>query len=248
MDVLAIYLLTSAGLGAWLLARYQRRREVRMLLAGFDEDLDIALDVAKHEVRTRRHVLAPEHLLFGLLQVDAIAAAITSLDGDVTAIENRVIDALDAMKAPIDPREAQVPLVHARVIARNYGRATSCADLWARLIPTGVMNLLDPVAAVDVLFVLAHGGKTPSVHRSEPWVHVVLRNDDFTTRESVVEILRDIFDLDPAQAEAVMMETHNTGKAIAGRFPGAVAAMKIDAARARVRDRGQPLWIGTEPC
>src|SRR5262245_61258273 len=109
MDVLAIYLLTSAGLGAWLLARYQRRRQGQLLLAPVDQDLDIALDVARHEVRTRRHVLAPEHLLFGLLQVDAIAAAITTLEGDVTAIESRVIDALDALKPPIDPRTAGVP-------------------------------------------------------------------------------------------------------------------------------------------
>src|SRR5262249_50829425 len=156
MDVLALYLLTSAGFGAWLLARYQRRRQVRLLLAPVDQDLDIALDVARHEVRTRRHVLAPEHLLFGLLQVDAIAAAITSLEGDVSAIESRVLDTLDRLQAPIDVNAARVPLAHARMIARNYGREASCADLWARLIPTGVMKLLDPIAAVDVLFVLAH--------------------------------------------------------------------------------------------
>ena len=38
--------------------------------------------------------------------------------------------------------------------------------------------------------------------------NVIMLNDDFTTMEFVVEVLRDIFHKDPLTAETLMMQVH----------------------------------------
>lgn len=244
IELLACYAIAVA---AWLVARGHHRRKVRALLAPIAEDFDIALSVAQHEATSRGHALAPLHLLYGMMQIEDVTAAISAVGGDPAAIESRILDELDRSAATIDQRAAYEPIALARMIARQHGRPTTCADLWARLAATDAMQAIAPIAPVDVLFVLAHGHRPPALH-TEPWVHVVARNDDFTTRETVVEVFHDLFELDPVRAEALMLEVHHNGRAVIGRWPGGVAATKIAAARARTRERGQPLWLGTEPC
>jgi ATP-dependent Clp protease adaptor protein ClpS len=79
-------------------------------------------------------------------------------------------------------------------------------------------------------------------------VHVVLRNDDYTTKDFVVGILHDVFDLAEPDAVARMEETHNGGRTIVGRLKLAIARDKIASARRRAHDSGFPLWIGVEDC
>ena len=76
----------------------------------------------------------------------------------------------------------------------------------------------------------------------------MLRNDDHTTREFVVAALRDVFELGEHEAETRMLETHNHGASIIGRYKLAVAKDKIGTVRRRARDEGFPLWIGVEDC
>jgi ATP-dependent Clp protease adaptor protein ClpS len=69
----------------------------------------------------------------------------------------------------------------------------------------------------------------------------VLHNDPFTTREFVTEVLRDVFGMDPAEAESLMLSIHRTGQDSVGPLPGAVARERIGEAASRARARGFPL-------
>jgi ATP-dependent Clp protease adaptor protein ClpS len=76
----------------------------------------------------------------------------------------------------------------------------------------------------------------------------VLRNDDYTTRDFVTEILQDVFPLSEADAETRMMQVHTEGRGIVGRFRLDVARGKIDEVRRRARESVFPLWVGVEDC
>ena len=78
-------------------------------------------------------------------------------------------------------------------------------------------------------------------------MHVVLRNDDYTAQQFVCHILEGVFELSADDARTRMMETHEQGRAIIGRFRPDEARAKIEDVRSRARAGGFPLWIGIEP-
>lgn len=242
----------GASYGWW---RLQRRRERKLLDIPRDPDLEVVIGVAQHEATTRQHgYLWPLHLLHGLVQDESFAAAIRRLDGDPDRFEDHVQAALD--KQPVHDDEAMHEgarvLGYTLLAARAHGRPATCIDLWARIARTDAARAAAAAANVDptaLLFVLAHGMPEPSTELAERTdVHVVLRNDDYTTREFVTAILRDVFELPEDEAEARTQQTHEQGRAIVGRFKLAVARDKIATVRRRAHDDGFPLWIGVEDC
>lgn len=251
--------LLAASVGAsygWWKLQQLRERRLQLERPRFDADLEVAITVAQHEARTRNHAhLWPLHLIYGLLQDEAFTAAIARAGGDATAMETHVQDELDRHKDPVDDeagQEAAHALGLAYANARFAERSATCIDLWSRLARTDAAKAaakaghFDPIA---LLFLLVHGMPEQSTDLPDRVdVHVVLRNDDYTTKEFVVEILREQFDLSEADAIARMEETHNGGRAIVGRFKLIIAKDKIAAARARAREAGYPLWIGVEDC
>jgi ATP-dependent Clp protease adaptor protein ClpS len=133
-------------------------------------------------------------------------------------------------------------------VAKHHERKVTVVDLWARLAVLRDAKLLE-VPADELLFLLVHGMPAPPPDlegRTE--CHVILRNDDFTTQELVMQILRDVFELSEADAYTRMMQTHTEGKTIVGRYKLAVARDKIIAARSRARAQTMPLWIAPEDC
>lgn len=242
----------GASYGWWAL---QRRREaslgLRELEQAFDPDAAVAWGVATHELTSRGHAaMWPMHLLYGLLQVEAFTAAIERLGGKPDAIETRVLDKLATAGAVDDERVPQLAQVlgYAYAVAQHQERTITITDLWARLGRLGIERELD-VSAHELLFVLVHGMPPPPPDldgRVE--VHVVLRNDDITTQQFVTSILRDVFGLSETDAEVRMLETHDAGKSIVGRYKLAVARDKIITARSRARDEMFPLWIAPEDC
>ncbi len=70
---------------------------------------------------------------------------------------------------------------------------------------------------------------------------VIFENDDFTPMEFVVGLLQDHFDLSLASATQVMLDIHNDGRAVCGRFPFDVAAEKAERVRAAAIEAGHPL-------
>jgi len=243
----------GASYGWWKL---QRRRERKLLDVPKDPDLQVVLGVAEHEARSRGHrYLWPLHLLYGLAQDETFAGAIARIGGDVTKLESHVQDELDKRKEAHDERaayEGAHTMGVMAMLARSHGRSATVTDLWARLARFDSCRAAAAAAGVDataVLFVLIHGMPEPSTDLPDRTdVHVVLRNDDYTTQQFVTAILRDVFELGEADATAKMWQTHKEGRAIVGRYKLAAARDKIDAVRRRARTEEFPLWIGVEDC
>ena len=78
--------------------------------------------------------------------------------------------------------------------------------------------------------------------KKEPTLYkVVLLNDDYTTMEFVMEVLRAVFDKSPAEAYQIMMHVHTNGRGIAGIYPWEVADTKAAAVVDLARGAGFPL-------
>lgn len=75
---------------------------------------------------------------------------------------------------------------------------------------------------------------------------VVMHNDDITTMDFVVTILRQVFFHSPELATTLMLNIHNTGKAIVGRYAYDIAKSKADKAMRMARDNGFPLVVTIE--
>lgn len=75
---------------------------------------------------------------------------------------------------------------------------------------------------------------------------VIMHNDDFTTMDFVVDILRDIFHKDETEAERLMLLVHETGKAVVGAYPYDIAVSKVHAAAARAKAEGFPFRLTLE--
>jgi ATP-dependent Clp protease adaptor protein ClpS len=237
-----------AGFGAYWWRHLRPMRSRAAHHARFTPDADVVLHVATHEATSRGQELSSLHVLYGLLQDEGVTAAITTAGGSPDALEDRV---LAALATPIDAREDGQGIVgHVAAVAHRAGRQASCTDLWAVLGESHAARLVAD-AQLDrgaILFALFHGGREPDVTLADDRdVFIVLRNDHFTTQEFVCSILRDVFDLPGVQAQAIMLATHTTGRAVVGRFTAAAARTKIREVRTLAHAQAFPLWIGVEP-
>jgi ATP-dependent Clp protease adaptor protein ClpS len=76
---------------------------------------------------------------------------------------------------------------------------------------------------------------------------VLFHNDDYTTMEYVVEVLRRFFHKTETEALHIMLTVHKKGKAIAGVYPRDVAETKVAEVMQDARDNGHPLLLTAEP-
>lgn len=75
---------------------------------------------------------------------------------------------------------------------------------------------------------------------------VILYNDDYTTMEFVVWVLRSIFKHTPASAVRLMQAIHRTGIGVAGVYAKEIAETRVDQTLAAARERGHPLQCSME--
>ena len=75
---------------------------------------------------------------------------------------------------------------------------------------------------------------------------VILHNDDFTTMEFVVFILKHVFMRSDAESVVIMLKVHNEGIGVAGVYPYEVANMKADKAMNLSRAHEYPLLCTVE--
>ena len=76
---------------------------------------------------------------------------------------------------------------------------------------------------------------------------VIIHNDDFTTMDFVVKVLRDIFFMNEQDAETLMMQVHNTGQAGVGISSYEIAQTKSQKAIKMARENGFPLRLSVKP-
>ena len=254
----AIVLLVSAFGASGALWAWQNRARMRedaarkkQIATMLDESMQVALELAKHAASTRNQPLAPLHVLYAIVQDEAVAAAIDELGGDRAALDNALDNALDTLDPRTDPRAGKQLLGSGLGLAHATGRMMTLADALIMLDRTGHAKLLDapPLSAHALVFRLVHGTTPPEATLPrETHVHVVLRNDDYTTQDFVVHVLRDVFALPEAEAVTKMRATHETGRAIVGRYAAAVAKDKIEQVRRDAAKHHMPLWIEVEVC
>lgn len=226
-----------------------RKQAIAALL---DDEMQVALHLARHAASTRHQAFSALHLLYAIVQGERVAALIERLGGGEAraAIEAAIDAAVEKLPPGTDPRAANQLLGSALGIAKHHERQMTIVDTLNLLVrtPHGALLEAPPVTPHALLFALVHGDEPPDALPRETHVHVVVRNDDFTTQEFVVEILAQVFDLSEGDAIAKMHQTHKGGRAIVGRFPTELARQKIIAARARARSQLMPLWLGVEVC
>jgi len=71
--------------------------------------------------------------------------------------------------------------------------------------------------------------------------NVILLNDDYTTMEFVVEVLRRFFHKEFLVAEAIMLKIHIEGEAVCGTYPHDIAQSKVSQVIEYSRKNEQPL-------
>ena len=76
---------------------------------------------------------------------------------------------------------------------------------------------------------------------------VIIYNDDFTTMEFVVLVLKQVFFKSEEDANALMLKVHHSDKAVVGIYTYDIAVSKARKATAMAREQGFPLRLTVEP-
>jgi len=76
---------------------------------------------------------------------------------------------------------------------------------------------------------------------------VLVHNDDYTTMEFVVMVLRVVFFLDESQSTSVMLHVHRNGSGVAGVYTYELAETRIRKATELARQNDYPLKFSMEP-
>jgi ATP-dependent Clp protease adaptor protein ClpS len=83
--------------------------------------------------------------------------------------------------------------------------------------------------------------KSKPILKKPKTFEVILLNDDYTTMEFVVEILKRFFKKDILAAEAIMLKIHIEGEAVCGAYPYDIAQSKVSQVIEYSRKNKQPL-------
>jgi len=70
---------------------------------------------------------------------------------------------------------------------------------------------------------------------------VILLNDDYTTMDFVVKILKSFFNKSEVEAEQITLKIHSEGEAVCGSYNYDIAQTKVDSVISFARKNDQPL-------
>ena len=76
---------------------------------------------------------------------------------------------------------------------------------------------------------------------------VIIHNDEVTTMDFVVRVLREVFFMSPEDAEIMMMKVHNEGESVVGIYSYDIARSKVSKAMSMAREEKFPLRLTYEP-
>jgi len=81
----------------------------------------------------------------------------------------------------------------------------------------------------------------------EPQMYkVLLHNDDYTSMDFVVDVLTGIFHKTQQQAEQIMWQIHEKGKAIVGVYTYEIAVTKVQQVKQKAKQNEFPLLATVE--
>lgn len=75
---------------------------------------------------------------------------------------------------------------------------------------------------------------------------VLLHNDDYTTMEFVVHVLKQVFHKTEAEAMRIMLAVHKQGLGMCGVYTAEVAETKVDSVHVMAKTAGYPLRASQE--
>lgn len=102
----------------------------------------------------------------------------------------------------------------------------------------------DPSRQDDV-GVVTRTKRTTKLARPRRW-KVLLHNDDYTTMEFVVWVLKEVFHHDEASAVEIMLHVHRTGLGVAGVYTREIAESRVAQVEALARRYEFPLRCSVE--
>ncbi|MGJ8620434.1 MAG: ATP-dependent Clp protease adapter ClpS [Methylophilaceae bacterium] len=76
---------------------------------------------------------------------------------------------------------------------------------------------------------------------------VLLKNDDYTPMEFVVEIIQRFFNKTREQATHIMLQVHTKGMGVCGVYPKDIAETKMNQVLKRAEESQHPLQCVIEP-
>ena len=79
-----------------------------------------------------------------------------------------------------------------------------------------------------------------------PLFKVLLHNDDYTTKEFVVQILQFVFHKEPTEAVQIMLHVHRKGIGVAGVYSYEIAETKVAQVESLARQHEYPLKCSME--
>lgn len=87
----------------------------------------------------------------------------------------------------------------------------------------------------------------PPKLKRPPLYRVMLLNDDYTTMEFVVLVLRSVFHHSEEKAAQIMMHVHQKGAGICGIYTREIAESKVEQVRRFAEQNEHPLQCTMEP-
>lgn len=74
-----------------------------------------------------------------------------------------------------------------------------------------------------------------------PMYRVVLHNDDYTTMEFVIHILKTIFHKSEQESERIMLDVHKKGRGVCGIYTREIAQTKVEQVKTLAKQNQFPL-------
>lgn len=89
--------------------------------------------------------------------------------------------------------------------------------------------------------------RTEKKLQKPPLYRVLLHNDNYTTRDFVVAVLREVFHKSEPEAVQIMLHVHYNGVGVAGVYTFEVAETKVKTVEKLARENEFPLRLSMEP-
>lgn len=207
---------------------------------------------AANAARKRGHTnVLSSHALLGLVDDARFAEALEAIGADVAEVRSnldRIVVRGHRSSKLASPEEL---LTLASVKANVLQRRTLEVDVLVvdllRNAPTQKVLSQVGVSSFDLLGAYVHRAPRQISGAAEGDLEVVFFDDDFTTQEAVVHVLRDVFEHEESRARALMLEVHRQGSAVVAVLDANDARARLDRALDWCRDRMMPLRIVTRP-